>query len=235
MKKVLFPLLIITLVGVGALYRLADNLDEIVADAIAHHGSAMTQARVGVERVEIAPKNGKGVISGLLLGNPKGFKTPFALRVERIEIDVDLSSVAKDVTVIRSLVISSPDIIYEMGETGTNFEAIQKNIATYLGPKGNARRKGGTRLIVEELTICNANARASADFMGGKTVSIPLPDIALKNVGQARGGVTPGELGQEISRALKAKLSVAGNFERLRKSTGETLDKAGNAIKGLLK
>jgi hypothetical protein len=195
----------------------------------------MTQARVGVEKVEIAPKNGKGVISGLLLGNPKGFKTPFALRVERIEIDVDLSSVAKDVTVIRMLVITSPDIIYEKGETGTNFDAIQKNIAAYLGPKGNARRQGGTRLIIEELTICNANARASADFMGGKTISIPLPDIALKNVGKASGGVTPGELGQEISRALKARLSVAGNFERLRKSAGETLDKAGNAIKGLLK
>ena len=235
MKKILFPLLIITLLGVGALYWLADNLDEIVADAIAHHGSAMTQARVGVEKVEIAPKNGKGVISGLLLGNPKGFKTPFALRVERIEIDVDLSSITKDVTVIRMLIIDKPDIIYEKGESGTNFDAIQKNIAAYLGPKGNAHQRGGTRLIIEELTICNANARASADFMGGKTISIPLPDIALKNVGKASGGVTPGELGQEISRALKARLSVAGNFERLRKSAGETLDKAGNAIKDLVK
>jgi hypothetical protein len=180
-----FPLLIITLLGVGALYWLADNLDEIVADAIAQHGSAMTQARVGVEKVEIAPKNGKGVISGLLLGNPKGFKTPFALRVERIEIDVDLSTMAKDVTVIRMLIIDQPDIIYEKGEVGTNFDAIQKNIAAYLGPKGNAHA-GGTRLIIEELTICNANAQASADFMGGKTISIPLPDIALKNVGKAR-------------------------------------------------
>lgn len=234
-KKILFPLLIIALLGVGALYWLADNLDEIVADGIAYHGSAMTQARVGVEKVEIAPNNGKGIISGLLLGNPKGFKTAFALRVERIEIDVDLSSIAKDVTVIRSLVISSPDIIYEKGESGTNFDAIQKNITAYLGPKGNAKHRGGTRLIIEELTICNANAQASADFMGGKTISIPLPDIALKNVGKASGGVTPGELGQEISRALKAKLSIAGNFERLRKSTGETLDKAGNAIKDLLK
>ena len=34
MKKILFPLLIITLPGVGALYWRADNLDEIVADAI---------------------------------------------------------------------------------------------------------------------------------------------------------------------------------------------------------
>jgi hypothetical protein len=68
-KKILFPLLIITLLGVGALYWLSDNLDELIAQAITQHGSAMTQARVGVEHVEIHPKSGKGVVSGLVIGN----------------------------------------------------------------------------------------------------------------------------------------------------------------------
>lgn len=235
MKKYLFPLLTVALLGVGAVYWLADNLDELVSGAIMHHGSMMTQARVGVENVEISTKNGKGVVSGLVIGNPKGFKTPYALRVDRVEIDVDLATLAKDVVVIRLLVIDKPDVIYEKGEAGTNFEAIQKNIAAYLGPKGNPQPRGNVRLVVEELTICNANAQASAAFMGGKTVSIPLPDIALRNVGQARGGVAPGELGQEIARALKTKLSVAANFERLKQSTGDALAHAGNAVKDLLK
>ncbi len=222
MRKFLFPLLTIALLVFGALYWLTDNLDEIVADAISHHGSAMTQARVGVEKVEISPAKGTGVISGLLIGNPKGFKTPYALRVNNIAVDVDLSTLNQDVTVIRTLVIENPDVIYEKSNGSTNFDAIPKNIAAYLGPtKGGSR--GSIRMIVEELTICNANAQASADFMGGKTVSIPLADIVLKNVGKANGGVTPGELGQEVAHALKAKLSAAGNFERLRKSAGETM------------
>ena len=230
MKKILFPLLVAVLLGVGSLYWISDNLDEIVADAIAHNGSAMTQGRVGLEKVEIAPKNGKGIVSGVVIGNPKGFKTPYALRVERIELDVDLTTIAKDVTLVRMLVIDKPDVIYENSELGTNFDAIQKNIATYLGPKGKPQHRGGTRLIIEELTICNANAQASADFMGGKTISIPLPDIVLKNLGKAKGGITPGEIGQEITNALKAKLSIAGNFDRLKKSADGTLDKAGRAI-----
>ncbi len=235
MKKFLFPLLTVALLAAGALYWLTDNLDEIVADAIAHHGSAMTQARIGVEHVEIAPSTGKGVISGLTVGNPKGFKTPYALRVERIAVEIDLATLTEDATVIRTLVVDHPDVIYEKSHNTTNIEAIQKNIATYLGPKGGSRQRGTTRLIIEELTICNANAQASADFMGGKTISIPLPDIVLKNVGKARGGVTPGELGQEVANALKAKLSISGNFDRLRKSTGEALDKAGDALKALVK
>ena len=233
MKKYLYPLLVLALLGVGALYWLSDNLDELVAAAITQHGSAMTQARVGVEHVEIHAKNGKGVISGLFVGNPKGFKTAHALRVERIELDVDLATLTQDAIVVRLLVIDKPNVIYEKGEVMTNFDAIQKNIATYLGPQ--KKTQGGTRLIIEELTICNAKAQASAGFMGGKTVSIPLPDISLKNVGKAKGGVTPGELGQEITNALKARLSVSANFDRLKKSTGEALDKAGSAIKGLLK
>lgn len=230
MKKILFPLLVAVLLAVGSLYWISDNLDEIVADAIAHNGSAMTQGRVGLEKVEIAPKNGKGIVSGVVIGNPKGFKTPYALRVERIELDVDLTTIAKDVTLVRMLVIDKPDVIYENSELGTNFDAIQKNIATYLGPNGKPQQRGGTRLIIEELTICNANAQASADFMGGKTISIPLPDIVLKNLGKAKGGITPGEIGQEITNALKAKLSIAGNFDRLKKSADGTLDKAGRAI-----
>ena len=133
------------------------------------------------------------------------------------------------------LVIDKPDVIYENSELGTNFDAIQKNIATYFGPNGKPQQRGGTRLIIEELTICNANAQASADFLGGKTISIPLPDIVLKNLGQAKGGITPGELGQEIANALKAKLIIAGNFERLKKSSGESPDKGAAAIKVLLK
>ena len=81
----------------------------------------------------------------------------------------------------------------------------------------------------------DAKAQASAAFMNGKTVAVPLPDIALHNLGKAKGGITPGELGQEITSALKAKLATAVSFDRLLKSGGEALDKAGAKIKGLFK
>jgi hypothetical protein len=71
--------------------------------------------------------------------------------------------------------------------------------------------------------------------MNGKTVNVPLPDITLKNLGKARGGISPGELGQEVAGALKAKLMAAVSFDRLLKSTGEALDKAGATVKGLFK
>lgn len=235
MKKLIVVLLLLAAVVGSIAYWLSGNIDGLVRDAIGDYGSAMTKARVEVGEVRISPSNGKGSIHRLSIGNPAGFKTSHALKVDRIDVDIEIASVARDVIVVRMIAIDGPDVIYEKGEAATNFDAIQKNIAAYLGPADRDKQRSGPKLIVEELTISNARARASAAFMGGKTLTIPLPDITLHNIGKARGGITPGELGQEITAALKSKLAVSVNFDRLLKSTGQTLDKAGESIKGLFK
>lgn len=233
MKKIAAALLVLAAVAGAIVFWLAGNIDGLVKDAVAKYGSAMTLAKVSVDEVKIAPTDGKGGIGNLVVGNPAGFKTPYALKVRNIDIEIDVGSVAKDVVVIRRIAINAPEVIYEKGDTMTNFDAIQKNIAAYLGP--TEAKQGGKKLIVEELTIRDAKAEASAAFMNGKTVSVPLPDITMKNIGKAKGGIPPGELGQEITAALKAKLTGAVSFDKLMKSTGEALDKAGSAIKGLFK
>jgi len=233
MKKIVAVLLVLAAVIGGGLFWLTANIDGLVKNGIENYGSAMTQAKVGVGAVKIAPADGKGTISNLFVGNPAGFKTGHALKVGRIDIDIDLGSVAKDVVVIRRIAVLAPDVIYEKGDAITNFDTIQKNIAAYLGPTDD--KKGGKKLIVELLTIRDAKAEASAAFMNGKTVSVPLPDITLKDIGRAKGGITPGELGQEVAGALKSKLTGAVSFDRLMKSAGDAVGKAGSAIKGLFK
>lgn len=234
MKKPLVSLALVALVLLAvvaaALFWLRGNLDGLVRNAIEEYGSAMTQARVTVREVVIQPADGRGVIRGLAVGNPAGFKTAHAFQVEEIEIAIDLASLAGEVATIRRIAIVAPDIIYEKGDGETNFDALQKNIAAYLGPSDG---KGGKKLIVEELTIRDAKAQASAAFMQGKTVGVPLPDIALRDIGKAKGGVTAGELGGEIVKTLRARLSSAISFDALAKSVGSALDKAGSAIKGL--
>ncbi len=232
--KILAAVLVIlaTIIG-AAIFWLSGNMDSLMKTAIGDYGSAMTQAKVSVDAVKISPADGKGTITNLLIGNPAGFKTAYAIKVGQIDVDIDVASVARDVIVIRRIAINAPDVIYEKADVITNFDAIQKNIASYLGPADS--KKEGKKLIVEELTIRDAKAQASAAFMNGKTVNVSLPDIALKNLGKAKGGISPGELGQEITGALKAKLTCAVSFDRLMKSTGEALEKAGSAVKGLFK
>lgn len=233
MKKIAIPLLVLAAVIVGALYRLSGNVDGLVESAIETYGSAMTQAKVSIGAVKIAPADGKGTISNLFIGNPAGFKTAHALKGARIDVDVDLASLAKDAIVIRRIAVIAPDVIYEKGDAMTNFDAIQNNISAYLGPSGD--NKNGKRLIVDQFNIRDVKAQASAAFMNGKSLAVPVPDITLKNLGRTKGGITAGELGQKVVGALQPKLTHAVNFDRLMNSGKQALGKVGSAIKGLFK
>lgn len=234
-KKFAAALIILATIAAAAMFWLSENVDGLLKTAITTYGGAMTQAQVGVDAVQVAPADGRGTIRNLVIGNPAGFKTSHAIKVAQIDVVIDIASLTRDVVVVRRIAINSPDVVYEKGDSMTNFDAIQKNIATYLGPAESPRNDKGKKLIVEELIIREAKAQASAAFMDGKTITVPLPDITLRNLGKAKGGISPGELGQEVAGALKARLTGAISFDRLMKSAGETLDKAGAAVKGLFK
>lgn len=236
MKKIAAFAVLLALVLAGGAWWLSHNMDGVIKHAIEKYGSEMTRAKVSVGAVEIRPADGRGVIRGLTIGNPAGFKTAHAMQVAEIEVALDMGSLAGSVITVKRIGIKAPEIIYEKGDSMTNFDAIQKNIADYLGP-ADRKDKGadGKKLIVEDLRVTGARAQASAAFMNGKTVGIGLPDIALKNLGKSQGGATPGELGQEIVAAIKARLTAAVNFDNLMKSMAAAVDKATGAIKGLFK
>lgn len=229
-KKLLIAVAVAALLLAGAMLFLRGSLDGLVKSGIEHYGSAMTGASVKVGKVEIRTADGQCIISNMEIGNPAGFKTSHALKVDRIDVAVDMSTLTNEAVVIRKIVIAAPDVIYEKGDALTNFDVIQNNIANYLGPsKQEEKNTGGKKLIVEQFLIRDAKAQASAPILAGKTVAVPLPDITLKDIGKAKGGVTPGELGQVIANALKKKLTAGFSFDSLTAAAG----KVGSAIKGL--
>ena len=204
MKKGLRFLSVLVLLAIlGGAYWLHGNLNHLVKRSIGSYGSAMTGATITVERVEIKPTDGRGTLSGLLIGNPAGFTSPYALKVGTVELEVELSSLTQDVVVIKKIAMVSPDVIYEKGGAMTDFDAIQKNIAKYLGPSSNDSK--GKKLTVQEFIIRDAKAHATAPFVGDKTLTATLPDLHLRNLGKAKGGLTPDELGQgDHQRAAEA-------------------------------
>ncbi len=221
MKKVGIALVVFIAVVAGALYWLSNNLDSLVRDAIAKYGSEMTQAKVSVGSVKIDAVNGEGIISDFEIGNPQGFKTPYAFKVKEFTVAIDPATLTGNVITIKKIAIIAPDVIYEKGDSMTNFDAIQKNIAEYLGPS-----EEGKKLIVDEFKLRDAKAQAAAAFMDGKTVDVDLPDLTMRNIGKKEGGITPGELGQRIAGAMKKQLAGAISFDKL----GKAAQQAGEAI-----
>jgi hypothetical protein len=234
MKRIALVAALLVLVVAAGVWWLSRNLDDIAKSAIQNYGSAMTDAKVKVDTVQLSPSTGQGRIHDLSIANPKGFKTAHALLVGKIEVDVDIATVTDKVIVIRRIAIEAPDVVYEKGENLTNFDALMRNISVYIGetaPSGSG--SSSRKLIVDSLTIRGARAHASAPLWSSKIVDIDLPDIALKNIGRGQGGVTPGELGGIVANAIRSRLVASFSFDRLLHSGSQVLDKAGSAIKGL--
>lgn len=228
LQNAIVVIVVLLAAAAAGAWWLAGNADRLVREAIERYGSEMVGAKVSVKSVELR-RSGEGIVRGLVIANPPGFKTPHAVKVEEFDIAVDLATLASDVIRVKRINIVAPDLVYERGDGVTNVEAIQRNIDAYLGP--GKSRGPGRKLVVDLLMIRGAKAQASAAFMYGRTVEVSLPAVTLKDVGKSRGGVAPGELGQIVANSMQKQLTAAVSWDRMKSA----LDGAADAVKKLIR
>ena len=242
LKKLLIGLaVVVVIVGVGV-YFLFSNVGGIVKAAIENYGSAATQAKVTVDKVDLSLSSGEGSISKLFIGNPGGFTTAQALSVGNVSIKVDTASVTKFPIIIKEVVIASPDVTYERGTTGGNLEKIQDNVQRYAGlaqpaPGGQtpaptkpeaSKPAGGDKpepkFIIENLYVRDGKVAISHTALQGRTLSSGLPTIHLKDIGKDKGGATPAEIAEKVVGAITQQASKVASVD---------LDKALGQLKGV--
>lgn len=231
MKKSHIAILLVLVAVAASLFFVFTNpMGRLVKLAMEKFVPEMTQSSVHVSRVEISTSDGKGKLSGLVLGNPRGFKTAYALKADTIEVEIEPSSIAKDVVVIHKILIDAPSIIYEKGDHGSNFDAIQRNVEHYLGVGGNKDSKagGGKKMIIDSFVIRNAKVNYNGTF------DLTLPDIDLRNIGKNSGGATSAQVTRAIISELNAKLMLALAKGAAIGVVGGPVIGAGMAVKKLL-
>lgn len=230
MKKVFGILAVLAVVAVVAFFALSNPLGRLVKLAIENFGPDMIQAEVRVSSVNISTTDGQGKLSGLKLGNPRGFQTDHALKADTIELVIEPASIAQDVIVIHKVLIDAPNIIYEKGGSGSNFDVIQRNVEAYMGAGGKKEKddKGeGKKMIIDTFILRNAKVSYS-----GK-LDLSLPDIELHNIGKKSGGATSAQVTKAIITELNARLILALTRNAAGAVSGVAAG-AGTAIKNML-
>lgn len=233
-KTLLIGVAILAIALGGAVFWLFSSLDAIVKTAIEKYGSEITQVAVSVGSVELSPTDGKGALKGLRVGNPKGFRTPHAVSVGSIELAIDPASIASDVVKIRRIAIASPRISYEAGSGDkSNFDVIQRNVDRYLGKDRKEKASPENRMIVDQLSIRDIKVTYSPILLEGKGFEISLPDIELRDIGKAKGGVTSGELAKVVTDALMTRMTRA--ITNTLRGTADITKSVTDSVKGLFK
>jgi hypothetical protein len=206
--KVLSAFLVVALLAIGGAWWLLYSLEGLVKQAIERWGPEITGAPVKVASVRIELAEGRGTIRGLVVGSPKGFQAPHALKLAEMRLTLDSASVTKDVVVIRELVLAAPEVTYERGQGSDNMTAIQKNVDAWVAKHAGAPKQGagpGKKFIVESLRIQGGKAQL------GTTLSMPMPDLHLRDVGKKTGGASAGEVVKQAWGAmLRSVTNLAG-------------------------
>lgn len=219
MKSTLVKILVgLAVVAVIAAVALMLSLNSIVKNGVTSFGPEVIKAPIQLDSVSISAFSGGGEIKGLVIGNPEGFKTPSAVKLGTASLQVKPMSLLGDKIVVQSIKADGAEITFEGSLSGSNLGKIQENVDAYvaalLGPADKDKKATpGKKLQVDELTISNTKINLSMTILGGKSATIPLPDIKLTNLGQGEQGVTPAEVIKVVLKEVMTKTTAAvGGF-----------------------
>lgn len=220
------PLIVIAVVAV--LYL---SLNSIVKHGVEALGPEVTKTEVRLDKSSISLFSGKGSLKGLFIGNPDGFNTPSAFKLGEVRIAVDGMTLFSDKIVIHEVYIDAPEITYERKGRNSNINSIMNNIKAFAGASGEDAKKDPAKsekkIQIDNFIIKNGKVNVSTALLKGKQLTLPLPDIHLKDIGKEEGGKPVSEVMAEVFGAVNKSIgaAVAG-------STGGAVKKTTDKIKG---
>src|ERR1700677_1674249 len=104
MKKIIVRIVaVLILLVVVALVVVFFSLNSIVKKAVETVGPKLTGVEGRLGSAAISPSSGSGKLSKFFVGNPQGFKTPFATQMESVKVAVQIGSVMSDTIVVNEV------------------------------------------------------------------------------------------------------------------------------------
>ncbi|MBW2673721.1 MAG: hypothetical protein JRD89_09970 [Deltaproteobacteria bacterium] len=245
-KRVMIFIGGVIIIIAGLLVAVFLNLSSIIKTAVNIYGPDITKTEVRLADVDVSLLSGRAEIKGLYFGNPGGFRSPEALAVESISVDVDEKSLISNPIIIEKIEVIAPEITYEKKGGTDNLQTILNNIKEKAGVekgseektggKVNGKKDEGKKIIIRDVTIRDGKVILAVSMLGGSEITVALPDIHLADIGKKKGGASPAEAAGEIFAALYEKITAPdtmraldGQIEKLESVLDETKKAVGQA------
>ncbi len=230
---------------------------DVIKAAVEEMGPKLTKAEVKLDKADLSITSGEASLSGLLIGNPAGFTTPHAFKLDNIAVKLDTSTVGRDTVVINEILIDAPDVIAEIrtlnvnplkiGESvkeslnSSNFIAIRNNVAAFVKEQGGDSSGGsgrkGPKLIIEKFRMNDVKVRAVAREGMKLDLAVKPFSIALDDIGKSEGGLAPEKIAAMLIPEIQEKVidgmlpDLMGNVTNMLRDAGKL---ATGAVKGVV-
>ena len=242
MKKrvILIGIVAVVVLVAAAVFFLFSNLDSLVANVIREGGSHATGTDVSVGGVEIAIRDGSGLVTDLAISNPDGFSGRDAFRLGEVALDLDVESLRSRTPIVIELVrVANPEVLFELdAKGGSNVDAIRKHAEAVTGEsQGKSESSKGEvpPVVIRSIQFETGRISGDASAIGIEAFEVTLPSFTLTNIG-APDGVQPAEIGKIITVALARKAAEAVARDKAAELFEDKLkDTLGDKIKSLFK
>jgi len=241
MKKILlYGGIALLVVVIGGFITDQIFLGSIIKAGVNKFAPAITQTKVELAGASVSPLSGSGTLTGLVVGNTKGWSENNLCALGKIHVDIAPLSLLGEHIVIELIEIDAPEFSYETKLVASNVSDLLKSIEQSTGGgKDKPAAQGESspvKFAVKKFKLTNGKVRVG---VGAGAMTLPMPPIELNDLGTKEGGITPNQLAVAVMRSVttsivSATAKAAGEIGKTGgAAAAESAKQVGDAIKGL--
>ena len=242
MKKLLITAGIAAAAIAIAVFIVITRMDSLITKAINTYGPEIAGTEVRIDGVRVSFLSGRATITNFTLGNPKGFRSPRAMKVASVSVSLELPSLLSDTVIIRHLEIIEPDITYEKRGGTDNFQSIARHAEQKAKERGlvsgdGDEAKPGKKLRVREFIVNGGRVTLYTPDLPSGAASAAIPEMHLRNLG-GKDGAPPENVFSRILAALHDRLTapiVADSLNRSLLEARRTAEKGTRSLTDRIK
>jgi hypothetical protein len=196
----------------GGVYLLM-NMNILAKNYIEREASRTLGVTVTLGSLDITLQEKTAKVTDLVIGNPEGFKKPYAVKVK--DINVVLTSASNQLVELKDIDVGQAEVNLEVRENTTNLAAIRSRVK-----KPESTTAEALKVIIDKTTLSQAQIKPSAVLFTNNEENlapVTLPDIVLTGIGQKENGVLVndaiGQIWQAISQKIDKEALESGLLE----------------------
>ena len=202
---VLFSLLVVA----GAIAYL--GLDRILKTTVEKQSSASLKLTTTLNSARLSLFGGRVNLNRLRIASPQGFSAPHMLELGDTDLAVSYGQLRKDPIHVQSLTLNQPRLVIEQSNGALNFKKAMDRM-----PARDSSAEKPIKLVIDELKMQDALVVIHPGLPGVRQeITVPVPSIALKNVGSGRGsqnGAAIKDVAMVVIAALAGSAAQSGSL-----------------------
>jgi len=207
LTRVVLVLVILLIVGLGALYFYRNSL---IRSAVETNASQSLGVKTTLGSANLGLFGGKLSLGNLKIGSPKGYTADEMFTLGELGLGVNYGDLRKDPVRVNSITIDKPKAVLEYVNGKFNFQALMDQMAPSQSSKSEP-----VKLIVDELTVKDAMVEVHAPMLP-TPITVTIPTVVLKQVGSGEGAQNGAAIKDVVGAVMSALAASASNSPQLK-------------------